>query len=549
MIYGDIFLITFELISTVLLYLLAGYASRVFSTKWRLCYVIPAIVCLVAAACTGTDISLFGVYIASLLLLLGFIRETCSFRKLVCMLSGLLILLSVPVCVLNPGYRTPNYLAEFRESFSTMREHYCLTEHKGIDWDALYEEYEPQFRTVNKKHDKVANYILWQQFCQEFYDGHVAYITDMDTTEDACRKMYGNDYGLSLITLENGDTVAVNVEAGSVPAAAGIHNGTVITAWDGRPIEEIKDSIETPIFYLPYQPVAENAAFYDALLVAGIGSDSVAITYIDDSGNERFVDAPQCGFYCDRLSDTLDVICRRVVGSNLAWKELTKDTAVLLLTDMLYDSQSGATGDYSKMKEELREELLRQKEAGVRNLIIDARNNSGGDPNFLLVIARLLAPEGEYPYAFSGVWDDVNNEFMVDSETGKYVVGTGTRYTGENLWGDGRIIILVNSNTISGGDHFVDLMSVHDNVTIMGFHPSNGSGQAVRGIHLEDGILQFSSVPTLNEDGTIYIDTDTSRISTTPLDVKIPFNEEAVRALFDEERDYALDCALEYLGE
>lgn len=549
MIYSDIYLIAFEFISAVLLYLLAGYATRVLSTKWRLCYVIPSIVCLAACGFKGTDNALFGVYIGAFLLLLGFVWEKCGFRRIVCVVSALLILVSVPVCIISPGYRVPDYLAEFEEGFSTMREHYCLTEHKGIDWDALYEEYKPQFREVDKKHDKVANYILWQQFCEEFYDGHVGYVTDEDTMEAACEKMYGNDYGLSLMTLENGDTVAVNVEEGSVPEAAGIHNGTVITAWDGRTIDEIKDDIDVPILYCASQPVEENELFYNALPVAGVGGDSVVITYIDDNGEEQLIDAPKCGLYCDRLEDTIDVLCSGVKGSNLTWSEPTENTAVLRITQMLYDSSSAQTGSYSKMKEELRAELLGLKEKGVQNLIIDLRNNGGGDPNFLLAIAELLAPEGEYPYAYSGVWDDVEKEFVVDSETGRYVVGNGTRYTGENVWGDGKILLLVNSNTISGGDHFVDLMSAHDNVTIMGFNQSNGSGQAVRGINFEDAVLQFSSVPTLNEDGTIYIDTDTSRVSTVPLDVRISFDEDAVHALFDEGRDYVMDCALKYLGE
>ncbi len=114
------------------------------------------------------------------------------------------------------------------------------------------------------------------------------------------------------------------------------------------------------------------------------------------------------------------------------------------------------------------------------------------------------------------------------------------------MWGNGRIVILVSTGTISAGDHFAYMMSAHDNVTIMGFTASNCSGQAVRGVTFEDGALQFSSVPTLNADGSIYIDADASRQATVPLDVKVPFDEKAVTAMFENGEDYLMEYAKEY---
>lgn len=549
MIKSDLYLILIELAFSIGLYFLADYADKVKSTKWKLLYIVPLIVCIIFIAFTGEEIALLGVYIAVIVLLIGFSREEVKMRRLASAIAALLIIPSILVCNLYKGYRMPNYLEDFKEGFDAMKEHYCLAEHKGIDWDMLYEEYEPQFKEIQRKHDAVGNYILWTKFCYNFHDGHVAYIVKDEAVMDKADEiMYGNDYGLSLMTLSDGRTVAVNVEKDSDVYNAGIRNGTVITSWDGRKTEELINDIVIDFYNkMPYNPVKENDDFYRAVFAAGTGGDSVAITYIGEDGAEHSVSAGKLGAYDKRLEGTMRILADGKKADNLTWHELSDDTCILRLTGMMYDTSSSNTGNFSAMKEEVRENLLELKEKGVKNIVIDLRNNGGGDPNFIIAVAELLAPEGEYPYAYSGVWDEKEKEFMYDEAAGRYVVGNGITYKGEGVWGNGQIVILVSSCTISAGDHFAEMMSIHDNVTIMGFTASNCSGQAIRGVTFEDGALQFSSVPTLRADGTIYIDTDASRQATIPLDVKVPFDEKAVTAMFENGEDYLMEYAKEYI--
>ncbi len=545
--YGDLLLIFMELVGAAGLYLLAGYAAKALSPKWRLCYMLPAIICIVICAVAGFEVSLAGVYAGAVILLAGFVREDRKTRRVASAVAGGLTVISIAVCLLNPGYRAVDYVKDFEKGFQAMKEHYCLAEYKGIDWDALYDTYYPQFEEADKKHDAVENFILWQQFCGEFHDGHVAYSADEDVAEQAYARMYGNDYGLSLMTLSDGQTVAVNVEPDSALTEAGIHNGTVITAWDGRTIEEVAGETDVPLSFCPYNAVKENDAFYRALPVAGVGSDSVTISYLDDSGAKKSVTVSKLGAYADRLQNTIQTICGGIAGSNLTWSTPNQDTACLRISGMVYDSESYESGDHSEMKKEIKEKLIELKQSGVKNLVLDLRDNTGGSPAFILAIAELLAPVGEHTYICDGVWDEDKKLYQVDPETGKYVMGTEITYTGENLWTDGEIVILVNSGTISAGEHFTSLMSEFDHVTIMGFNVTNGSGQGIRGISLEGGMLQFSSVPVLDSEGNIYVDTDASGISNVPLDVKVPFDAEAVHVLFDEGGDYVLDYALDYL--
>lgn len=544
MLYEDLVLIILEVIFTIGLYVLAGYAEKVISPKWRLCYVVPAVVCMFVIAVFGFEISMLGVYIGAVLLLAGFVKEEAKIRKTVSGIAGLGILLSVVICNLNPGYRAPDYVEDFNRAFEEMKAHYVLTEHKEINWDALYEKYLPRFEKADKNHDEIADFLAWSAFTAEFHDGHVAYApTDEEVMKRALEQICGNDYGLSLMSLSGGDIVAVNVEPDSSIAKAGIHNGTVITAWDGKEIEEaVKESEENGVKLQGYAS-KENEAFYRALPAAGMGGDSITISFLDDSGKEQSVKADKMGTYKERWENSVEVINQGREISNLEWEEIDEDTALMRMRFMNYDAQ----GNFDQMEKDIRNRLVELKEAGVENLIFDLRSNGGGSGAYVKHIIKLIAPVGEHVYAYDGVLDMETLTYKKDAEKGTYEVGECETYQGEDLWGHGKIIILVNAATGSAGDHFTQLASAFPNVTVMGFTHSGCSAQGMHGVEFEYGTLTYSAVLLLNEDGTIFIDTDNSRDSTVPLDVQIPFDEEAVKVLFDQGEDYVLQYVMSYL--
>ena len=158
---------------------------------------------------------------------------------------------------------------DFKDAVSEMKKHYVLTAEKEIDFDALYETYLPQFEEAYKKQDAVLNAAAWIQFTREFDDMHVDFSTeDADVLSSAYDRLFGNDYGLALMTLSDGRTVAVNVEENSEAANAGIKNGTEVLAWDGKSIDEQKQAITMTVLNFASE---ENREFYDAILVAGQG--------------------------------------------------------------------------------------------------------------------------------------------------------------------------------------------------------------------------------------------------------------------------------------
>ena len=598
----DLSFVILELALMVLLFIVAKVSVKRVSNKWRLLYAVPTFLTIIMVVFLGFDVHHICVYIAAILQLIplfigndsGDLRSIRPKRVLAVCSAGLLVVTIVLISI-STEYQRMAFYDDFKTAFNTMKEHYVLTEEKGIDWDELYAKYTPLFKQVDKSQDDVGNYKLWQQFTGEFYDGHVGYRASSEGIwRNAICRMYGNDFGLSIVRLSTGEFAAVNVEGYensysilsdehdslgyysvkedfiSEPSEedrltlknAGIKNGTIITKWNGKSIEDYFEEIS---YYMEQYPVRENEEFYLPMYVAGIGKDmeygetyvpgeilksksgkeissnpTVDITFIDADGTEKTVTAPSLGIYTIRMFYTMKKIDDGVNITNLNWKKINDETYMLRISEMIYDEKTYNGSDFSEMTDELREEVLRMKSQGVKNIIFDLRSNSGGNPYFVEGVVKIFAPVGEHLTYYNAVINEKTATYE-RGEDGKYKMGVSSQYEGEGLWNDGKIILLVNAKTVSAGDDMIYMMGDFPNVTVMGFTSSNSSCQAVTGLKLENGEITFSAVPNLYPNGEIAIDTYSDHVGRTPFDEKIPLDETAIKSIFDDGEDYLLN--------
>ncbi len=542
----DISFIIIILLACIALFFVAGYAVKAINSKWKILWCIPVVVCMLISLAEDFEKCLVTVYIASVVLLIGFIKESEKLRKLLSVISAILTLSAIPVCLLSTGYRSTDYVAEFKKGFDGMKEHYVLSAHKNIDWDALYDEYIPKFKAVE---DDIDNFLVWNEFTDEFKDGHVGFSPAGDydeISEKAYDRVLGNDYGLSLMELSDGKVVAVNVSDSL--AQAGIKNGTQVLLWDGKDAKSLGEGL-TKYAGMCFAD-KDNEAFYKVLLGSGTGGDTVTITYLDEGGAEKTAELPKLGtYYSGRLKATLDIINQGIETGHLTWVDIDEKTSAFRIKMMMYDFKSMKNENHDALKYAITEKLAELKAKGVENIILDLRSNGGGSGDMVKAIASVFAPLGEHYYCTDGLWDDELGGYATDPETGKYVKGTDNYFTGENLW-DGKVVVLVNALSVSAADHFVKVTSEFDNITVMGFTESNGSAQAVGGVNLDSGAyLQFSSCVVLDENGDIFIDSGEDMESGNDIEIKIDFTEETVKSLFDNDEDYVLNKALEYLYE
>jgi len=575
------FLCVIEILLMAGIIITSVISGKYVSEKFKFFYVIPFFVTIFMIIKYGFDAGYLGVYISSLIIVAGLFTDKEVFKRILAACCITAVILSIVFNNLSDDKRI-NYEEDFKKAYAVMKEHYVLTNEKGIDWDELYDRYQPVFAKIDETQDAKENYKTWMQFTREFYDGHTSYmLNDTDDQLKIMMESYGNDYGLSIARLTSGEFAAINVEGYSnsysvdsdeedlmglyrfkdkyrsnaadenkeVLKNAGIKNGTVITKWNGREIDEYYDEIK---YYITSFPVRENEEFYMPMYVAGIGENSeygdyneneAVLSYLDDNGEEKEIRLKSLGSYMPRLYDTLSKINSGVKITNLSWENVNDETMLLRIRQMAYDTLSyGDPEMYKDMTDQLRKEVISLKENGYKNIIFDMRANEGGDPFFVQSIAGLFAPEGEHINIYSSKINEKTASFE-RGEDGKYKMSEALTYEGEDLWHDGNIILLVNAECVSAGDDMTYIMGEYPNVKVVGFTRTNSSCQAVSGIKMEIGQLSFSAVPNVDENGDIIIDTFTDRVGRTPFDEKIPFDQAAISSIFDNGEDYQLQFA------
>lgn len=542
--YLDLLMSILLIIFSVALFILSFVAEKKLTQKWRICYAAPVIVILIITALSVFEKYMLPVYIGAILLLAGFLKDSGKLRRIACTASLILAVVSIPLCSLSKGYRAYDYVTDFKDGFEAIKNHYVLTEHKGVDLDALYNEFLPRFEAANNSQDEDESTIAWMEFCARFNDGHVYFAPGEDYEADMERiydKVLGNDYGLALMTLSDGSTAAVNVQPDSEAEKAGIRNGTIITGWDGVSPENIDDSV---LKYFTFTD-KDNRSFYRTLFSAGTGGDSITVSFLDENGSEKAAVLPKIGaYYSGRLKAAQEAIDGGIETGHLMWEEIDENTSAFRIKMMMFDSESMESGDYTFLKYDIIDKLKEMKAAGKNHVILDMRSNAGGSGDMVKAIASVFAPVGEHYYCTDALWSDSVGGYATD-ENGRFIKDKDNYFTGDDLW-DGKVTILVNQNSVSAADHLVLVMQGMPDVTIMGFTEPNGSAQGVGGMFFDNGsMLSFSGSLLLDENGDVSVDSGTDMESGNDIDIRVPFDQEAIKAIFDESKDYLIMKALE----
>ena len=111
---------------------------------------------------------------------------------------------------------------------------YPFTEWKEIDWDALYDTYQPRVVAAEENQDEEAYYLALREYIFSIPDGYVSITTPDEYRETAI----GGDYGFSVLPLDDGRLVVGDLEADGFAEHAGIRWGAEIIEWNGVPARE-----------------------------------------------------------------------------------------------------------------------------------------------------------------------------------------------------------------------------------------------------------------------------------------------------------------------
>lgn len=443
------------------------------------------------------------------------------------------------------NFSSYSYSESFKKMLGVMEKEYCLNNWKRIDYNALLSEYLPKVEEAEKNNDELSYAEIITEVTYRFYDSHI-YATMSEELEQAVREYFaGNDYGLSMIGLDDGSVVAVLVEPDSEISKAGIHSGTVILEWDGQEIDEAVKNTDCIYPALKF-PVKSNEDVFRPIFLAGKGGESVSITFLNDAGEKQSVNAPKIDNYDNRLIFAYTKLLR----TNAEWCNyytcmLDEKCGYLQITSESYDSVMDNLsviheGYYPELTEYYAKLIGELKAEGMEYLIIDIRNNGGGYDSVAGALTSLFTDEKKPMVSFG--YEDANGYY---SKENLYIFPDG-RYK------DLPVAVLTNADCMSAGDGMAAFLKDCDNVTLMGITSSAGVNQNNGGyIYLTDNIcVEYPVFLSLSSESEPLIDTNYTRENRIPLDVTIPMTIDMAQEMFAyslEVNDVELEYVVSYL--
>lgn len=462
-----------------------------------------------------------------------------------------------------------SYVESFDKIVADMKEHYVQNEWKEIDYEKIASVIRPKVEIAEKNNDPVAYYKAIYEYVGMFHDGHI-WIAPLDAEgsticNQAYRELAGNDYGFSLFTIDTGETIAVMVEEGSEANDLGITNGTVITKWNGTEID--KAISEADCILASSSSVKANEDAVKPIYFAGMGGETIEVCFIDENGNEKSATISSIGYYNKRLSKALQRFFNqyeldteafaqmtdeekeaafealKAANENFRSEMLTDNCGYLAITVEAYDTVGDVIaeikGEYPDITELVNAKLEDLKARGMRELVLDLRNNGGGYPIITCEAASLFTND-EIDMGIDAL--KINGEYMTLAERSVKADGR---------WADLPVVVLTNSQCGSSGDGFVYAFSRCPNVTTMGITCSEGIFQNVGGCVIlpdSDLCLHYPIIYALDKNGDLMIDTKADRLTRITLDEYIPVTKEAALMIFgDNNCDYEAEYAVNFL--
>ena len=481
-------------------------------------------------------------------------RSFKAYTVIVILFSTVILLLniiSIWAIWLEPNVTNCSHLGwtkSYEEAINALEKYYVLNDWKEIDYDKIREELIPKVREAEADNDEDAYVYALYELKYEFGDGHVAVYGDIFGRDRAIAKYAGNDYGFSMFRADSGEIIAVLVDEESDCYKQGIHNGTVITKWNGVPVEEAAAEVKCIDRSYEFQTI-ENIHIAQPIFLAGLGGDELTVTYIDESGKEETARLLANGEYIHRRTEALSILFGSSVTStdNYSTSMLDEHVGYLRITEEEYSLDpffitKCTIGGYSReMYDDLNSRLEEMKKQGMDRLIIDVRNNSGGNGFESRTVASMFT-SNPVPY-YLALPMDGKYKVIVES---KDIETSGT-------WSNIPVVVLVNGQTASAGEEIPNYLKNSENVTIMGNTTTWGDVQGTGGvIVLSDSKyeIDFPITPTVGDDLLPAVDTKADRKSRLMPDYMIEYSiEEAIELFENPNEDMVLKEALIYINK
>ncbi|MCR4598624.1 MAG: S41 family peptidase [Acetatifactor sp.] len=500
-----------------------------------------------------TAFGLVALFIALYGLAIFFKRSFKAYTIIMCMTNVVILLLNIIVIwavYLRPNvanYSALGWTDSFEKTIDYLEKEYILNEWKEIDYARIREELIPKVREAEQNHDELAFVAALYELKYEFHDGHVTVRGNMAQRNAAIAMMAGNDYGFSMFRAKTGEVVAILVDEESEAYKNGIHNGTIITKWDDVPIDEACAGVKCIDREHPFQ-TTENIYIGQPIFLAGQGGDQLKVTFISDDHKEMSVTLSPCGEYVHRRTQTLEILFNDKVISRDNYSLTMIDDHIGYLRiweeeyspDPFFITKCTIAGFSQKIYDKLDAGLEELSKQGMDRIIIDLRNNEGGNGFESRTVASLFT-SNPIPH------------YLTLYKDGEYQVVSEAKKSGACKWDNIPIVVLVNGQTVSAGEILTHYLKGSKNVTIIGNTTTWGAAQGTGGSTvLTDSKYEFRFPITLEigSDHLPIVDVKADGNTRLTLDYQIDYSiEELVEMFENPEKDTVLQEAIDYINE
>lgn len=522
---------------------------RIFSKENKyttLLYFLPIVFSIIHGIIGRFNYLVAPVYITSIIVLLAYIgRKRQVIYIMLCILSIILSLLSLGI---SEEFHLKNYASmSYSEAFKNLNEelkgNYPFTDWKRIDFDKKYNEYIERFKNADKSKDEEEYYLALKDYLISFNDGHITTINPLQLPPlgiddkfalSLSQKYTGSGYGFSLIKLDNGNVVVSIIDENSEAYKSGIGMGSIITKWNDKPIEQAANEV-SKTWSIARSADKENMEQNNYMMLTRTKEgESVNITFIDELNKEKTVTLKaEKGNYNIGTKDRDLFFHKENDSKEFEYKLLNNKHGYIYLKTM-------QPQDQNQVLEQLKKALNEFKENKVEDLIIDVRNNGGGDDKFGSKIAGLFSKNKSF-YLQENLYNQKNKVFEKQLDL----------FIEPNYIGfDKKIVVLANSKSVSAAEGFVYNLKKLENVMSVGITGTNGSFGTISDGQIlmpENYMINYPKTACLDENGKIMIDSDYTGIGGVKSDLKIPLDMNAIREIYEKGNDYEMDYVINYL--
>jgi len=413
-----------------------------------------------------------------------------------------------------------DYAKAWESLFAKASREYPFTQDKSVNWEALQSDFSPRFAAAGTPDDF---YRALHDFTLAIPDTHIGMTFD----PDVFFQDYGGSYGMVLAELSDGRVFVREVIPESPAELAGIEPGAELVTWGGLPVDKALDAVVP--FLGPHSTAHGARPMKHVFLTRAPVDTRIQVGYQNPEGTAATAD----------LTATVEYDSLFAALPEFGYDEMMLPIEAQVLDDsgLGYLQVTTFSEDYNLMARLWEFHLNQLIEAEVPGLIIDVRNNGGGNGALALDFAGYFFSEGA----------ELSRNLYYNEDSGAFEArGAPSRLEPGPFVFEGPVAVLVGSNCVSACEGFVNAMAHGGRAMVVGHTPTAGAfGEVGRGQYDLPGdiSLQFPTGRPETLDGKLLIEGE----GVAP-DLVVPVTFDSAMGTTDSVLEAAVQALLDRLG-